>query len=207
VWSGNRFLKRVNGPKYSVPGAIITTFLIRPDGRCKMSVAEKIKQLPISREGPKLRWLEGLRRRRDVDLFDEMERMFEHMMSSSPTGWLHPARMEWPGLQAGSPKVDVIDRENDILLRAEVPGMKKEDIEVTMTDDLVTIRGSAQKEEKREEGDYYYSETSRGEFSRSVTLPAHVDGSKAKATYTDGMLELTLPKLQSAKRHKIDIGG
>ena len=173
-----------------------------------MTVAEKIKQLPITREKPRS-WLEGFRRRRAVDPFEDMERMFEHMMSSNyPTGWLHPLRMDWPSrltLEGNTPKVDVIDRENDILVRAEVPGVKKEDIEVTMTDDLVTIRGTAQEEEKREEGDYYYCETSRGEFSRSITLPAHVDGNKAKASYRDGVLELTLPKLQSAKRHKIDI--
>ena len=173
-----------------------------------MSVAEKIRQLPVSREGPKLRWLEGFRRRHDVDLFEDMEKMFERMMGNYPTGWLHPMRMDWPGrgfMEAFTPRVDVIDRDKDILLRAELPGVKKDDIEVTMTDDMVTIRGSARKEEKREEGDYYYAETSRGEFSRSVTLPSHVDGSKATARYTDGVLELTLPKLESAKRHKIDI--
>jgi HSP20 family protein len=175
-----------------------------------MNVAEKIKQLPKTRETPKSRWLEGFRRRH-ADPFEEMERMFEHMMSSTyPTGWLRPLRTDWPfrfGAEGNIPKVDVIDRESDILLRAEIPGVKKDDIEVTMSDDLVTIRGTAQKEEKREEDEYYYCETSRGEFSRSVTLPAHVDGSKAKATYKDGLLELTLPKLQSAKRHKINIAG
>ncbi|MDT8388402.1 MAG: Hsp20/alpha crystallin family protein [Thiogranum sp.] len=159
-----------------------------------MDIAEKVRKLPIP--GAKRR-PQGMRRRRDMDLFEDMQSLFENMLGTYTGGW--------PEMQAGIPKVDVIDRDNEILVRAEVPGVKKDDIDVTMTDDLVTIRGSTQQEEKREEGDYYYRETSRGEFSRSISLPAHVDGSKAKAKYTDGVLELTLPKVQGSKRHKIDI--
>ena len=176
-----------------------------------MSKAAKVKQLPVSKEKPKLRWLEGFRRRHAADPFEEMERMFEHMMTSTdPSGWLRPFRMDWPGwpgVETAAPKVDVIDRDREIVLRAEVPGVSKDDLEITMTDDSVTIRGTARHEEKKEEGDYYYCETSRGEFSRSVTLPAHVDGSKAQATYKDGILELTLPKLETAQRHKVEIAG
>lgn len=176
-----------------------------------MSKADKVKQLPVSKEKPKLRWLEGFRRRHAGDPFEEMERMFEHMMSNYyPTGWLRPLRMDWPGwmgTDTTAPRVDVIDRDNELVLRAEVPGVSRDDLEITMTDDSVTIRGTSKREEKKEEGDYYYCETSRGEFSRSVTLPAHVDGSKARAEYKDGILELTLPKLETARRHKIPIAG
>ncbi len=153
-----------------------------------MDIAEKVRQLPIP--GAKRRPMQGMRRRRDIDLF-------ENMLGTYTGGW--------PEMQVGIPKVDVIDHDDEILLRAEIPGVKKDDIDVSMTDDLVTIRGTAQQEEKREEGDYYYRETSRGEFSRSISLPAHVDGSKAKAKYADGVLELTLPKVQGSKRHKINI--
>ncbi|MCO6413457.1 MAG: Hsp20/alpha crystallin family protein [Thiogranum sp.] len=176
-----------------------------------MSKAEKVRHLPISKEKPRLRWLEGFRRRQAADPFEEMERMFDHMMTNYfPTGWLHPMKMDWTGRAGaaiGAPKVDLIDKDSEILLRAEVPGVTKDNLEVTMTDDSVTIRGTSQHEEKEEEGDYYYSETSRGEFSRSVTLPAHVDGSKATATYKDGILELTLPKLETSRRHKLEIAG
>ena len=176
-----------------------------------MSKAGKVRQLPISKEKPKLRWLEGFRRRPAADPFEEMERMFEHMMTNyHPTGWLRPFKMDWPawaGAETAAPRVDVIDRDNEIILRAEVPGVSKDDLEITMTDDSVTIRGTSKREEKKEEGDYYYCETSRGEFSRSVTLPAHVDGSKAQAQYKDGVLELTLPKLETARRHKVEITG
>lgn len=160
-----------------------------------MDIAEKVRQLPIP--GAKRRPMQGMRRRRDTDLFEDMQSLFENMLGTYSGGW--------PEMQMGIPKVDVIDRDDEILVRAEVPGLKKDDIDVTMTDDLVTIRGTAQQEEKREEGDYYYRETSRGEFSRSIRLPAHVDGSKAKAKYADGVLELTLPKVQGSKRHKINI--
>ncbi|HKK13588.1 MAG TPA: Hsp20/alpha crystallin family protein, partial [Gammaproteobacteria bacterium] len=100
---------------------------------------------------------------------------------------------------------DVIDRDNDILVRAEIPGVAKEDLDLSLNDRTVTLRGTVRREQKKEEGDYYFAETSQGEFSRTVALPAEVDGSKAKASYRDGVVELTLPKAETAKRHRIPI--
>jgi HSP20 family protein len=101
--------------------------------------------------------------------------------------------------------VDVIDRDNEIVVKAEVPGVKKEDIKVSITDHTLTIRGAteAKKEEKRE--NYYFSELSKGEFARTLTLPEEVDTSGASAKVVDGMLEITLPKRESAKRHAVDV--
>ena len=98
-----------------------------------------------------------------------------------------------------------MDKEEVVIVRAEVPGMKKEDLEVSVTDNTVTIRGSTKHEEKTEEGEYYRCEISRGEFSRTVGLPAEVDGDKAKATFKDGVLELTLPKVAVSKRRSIKV--
>lgn len=90
-------------------------------------------------------------------------------------------------------------------MRAEVPGVKKEDLDVSTTDNTVTIKGSTRHEEKEEKGDYYRSEITRGSFSRTVALPSEVDSAKAKARYKDGILELTLPKVNKSKRRTVKV--
>ncbi len=139
---------------------------------------------------------------RPLSLFDEMERWLDEFF---PRGWLRPAAWA-PDLEAGTlPQIDVIDREEDILVRAAVPGYSKDDIEVTATDDSVTLRGSRKEEHKEEKGDYYCHEIRMGNFTRTLQLPAAVDGSRAEAKFRDGMLELVLPKQPQAKRQKIEI--
>jgi HSP20 family protein len=103
------------------------------------------------------------------------------------------------------PKVDVVERDNEIVVRAEVPGVDKKDLDVSVSDNAVTIKGSTRHEEKEEKGDYYHHEISTGTFSRMVSLPANVDGSKAKADFKDGVLELTIPKVGQSKRHSIKL--
>ena len=140
---------------------------------------------------------------RPAGMLDEMERMFENFM---PRRWMKPFHHEqqaWMG-EAG-PHMDVIDRDDCIIVRAALPGIKKEDLEVSTTTHSVTIRGSTRSETKEEKGEYYRHEISEGNFLRTVTLPASVDESEVKAVFKDGMLELTLPKLESAKRHTIVI--
>lgn len=138
--------------------------------------------------------------------FDEMERMFENFL---PSGWLRPMRTPmWGGeLAPGAkiPPVDIIDRDEEIVLRAEMPGIDKDSIDVSLSDNSVTLRGSSRHEEKESDEHYYRSEISRGAFSRTVTLPADVDGDKAKATFKEGVLELTMPKIERSKRHSIKV--
>jgi len=137
--------------------------------------------------------------------FENMERMFDEFLGR---GWLRPFRREWPAfpeLEISAPKIDVIDRDEEVVVRAEVPAVKKEDLEVSVSGNLLTIRGETRHEEKEEKGDYYRCEISSGAFSRMVTLPAEVDESKAKASLKDGVLELTLPKLEQAKRRTIKV--
>ena len=90
-------------------------------------------------------------------------------------------------------------------LRAELPGFRKEDVEISVSGNLLTISGETGSEEKEEKGEYYRSEISRGAFSRTLALPVEVDESKAKASMKDGMLELTLPKIEKARRRTITI--
>lgn len=139
--------------------------------------------------------------------FEEMERIFE---ASFPGTWMRPWR--WPTFnelttpfEGRMPKVDIIDRESEVLVRAELPGVDKDNIEVSITDSTVRIKGTTSKEEKEEEGNYYRHETMRGEFSRTVSLPADINTEKANARFKDGVLELVMPKSERAKRRSIKV--
>ncbi len=104
------------------------------------------------------------------------------------------------------PRVDVIDQESDVLVKAELPGFAKEDIDVSVTDHTMTIRASRKEEtEQDEDGDYYLREVSRHSIARTLQLPASVDYGKATASCRDGVLEVRLPKLAEAKRRRIAI--
>jgi HSP20 family protein len=142
--------------------------------------------------------------------FDEMERMMERVFGESPgPGWVRPWRARWPAWselpELHMPKVDVIDRDDEIVVRAELPGVEKKDVEISTSENSVTIKGSTKHETKEEKGDFYRCEISRGAFSRTVTLPAQVDSEKGKASMRDGVLELTLPKVEKSKRRTISV--
>ena len=145
---------------------------------------------------------------RALSPFEEMDRMFDQYFRR---GWMRPWRFEWPSLpdvglpEMIVPKVDVIDRENEVVVKAEIPGVEKKDLDISVGEDTVTIKGSTRHEEKEEKGDYYRCEISRGAFSRTVALPATVDGGKAKGSFKDGVLELILPKVEKAKRHAVKV--
>jgi HSP20 family protein len=138
--------------------------------------------------------------------WEEMERALARLM---PRGWPRPWRGEWPSwadvapFGARLPRVDVIDRENEVILRAEVPGLTKDDLEVSVSDRAVTIRGELKRE--ADSGEYYYQEMSAGAFARTVSLPAAVDAKQAKVRLKDGILTMTLPKTEAETRHKIPI--
>lgn len=103
------------------------------------------------------------------------------------------------------PKVDVIDGKEDVKVYVEVPGVKKEDLDVSMTDHSITIKGKTSRKDETKEADYYRCEIEQGEFSRTVSLPAEVEGSKVNAKFQDGVLRLTIPKLEQSRRHTIKI--
>lgn len=141
--------------------------------------------------------------------FEEMERFFDDYFSR---GWLRPlrwARPSWADLpmpfEGSMPRVDVLDREDEIIVKAEVPGVDKKDLDVSVTENSVSIKGSTSHEEKEEKDDYYRCEISSGSFSRTVRLPADVDAAKARSKFKDGILELVLPKVKKAKRHTVKV--
>ena len=141
--------------------------------------------------------------------WEEMDRWFERM---GRQGWLRPGFWEWPPhfesigpFRGGSPKVDVVDRDTEVVVRAELPGVAKDDLDVTVTDDSVTLKAHTSHEEKEEKGEYYRREMSYGEYQRTVPLPHTVNGEKARATFNDGVLELTLPKVEKTSRKKVKV--
>jgi len=146
---------------------------------------------------------------RAISPFEEMNRLFEGFF---PHGWMHPMHREWPtwgslekSFEGRMPKVDVMDRDNELVVRAELPGVEKDDLDISLTNDSVTIKATTKQESKEEKGDYHRREISQGSFSRTIALPASVQGDQAKAQFKDGVLELTLPKTTPAKRHNIKV--
>lgn len=140
--------------------------------------------------------------------FDDMDRWFEDFFSRRwprVFDWGSPLSETGLFLGSGVPKVDIIDHDNEIEIQAALPGVKKEDLDVSITENSVTIRASARQEEKKEGKHYYRREISRGEFQRTIALPAYVNGDQAKASFKDGILDITLPKTEISKRKSIEI--
>ena len=104
-----------------------------------------------------------------------------------------------------SPAVDMYDNEKEIVVKAEVPGIDKDDINITVTDNTLIIKGETKKDEETKEEDYYYAERTFGSFSRRLELPEKVQESKIKANFKDGILEVHLPKAPEAKAKKIKV--
>jgi HSP20 family protein len=138
-------------------------------------------------------------------MLDDMDRMFEGFLGR-PFGprWLPSIR--WPEeMEMSYPAVDIFEDSRHVMVKAELPGMKKEELDVNITEDAITISGEKKKEEKMEEKDYYRIERSHGSFSRTFSFPSEVQSAKAKASFQDGVLEVKIPKTESAKKKKIKV--
>lgn len=139
--------------------------------------------------------------------FEALEKRFEDFIRQ-PFAMLGPSW--WPSLKMPeevSPVIDIFEEGNDIVVKAELPGMKKDDIEVRLSDGAITISGEKRKEETIEKKDYYRFERSFGAFSRAFSLPLEVQVDKAKAQFKDGILEVRIPKSEEAikKEKKVKI--
>jgi len=134
--------------------------------------------------------------------FDEAERWFEEAFRR-PFSLLSRRRWPWTRmseLEEISPSVDIFEKGNDLVVKAELPGIRKEDIEVSVTDHTMRISGEKKCEEKIEKKDYYWEERSYGSFTRSFQLPSEVQTDKAEAKFKDGVLEIRIPKTEEAKK-------
>ena len=101
--------------------------------------------------------------------------------------------------------LEVFEKEDKYVVRAELPGMKEEDIDVSIVGDTLTIKGERKAESEVKKEDYYCCERSYGSFFRSIALPSNVDAEKIEAGYEDGVLEISLSKVVEVKPKKLTI--
>lgn len=134
-----------------------------------------------------------------VSIQDEMNKMFEDLFGRKSQRWTEPEDGLW------SPSVDVSETKDDIVLTAEVPGLKKEDIKLSVQDNVLTISGEKKIEKEEKDANYHRLERSFGSFCRSFTLPTPVQPDKIKASYKEGVLKVTLPKTEEVKPKEIPI--
>lgn len=128
-------------------------------------------------------------------LQDEMNRMFSDFFEESP-------EKEWATI---TPSIDLIDGKDKVTVNIEVPGMKKEDVEISLKDDLLTIRGEKKEEKEEQEETRYYVERTYGRFLRTISLPSGVKADEVKATYKDGVLKIELPKAEEEKVREVKV--
>ena len=134
---------------------------------------------------------------------DEIDRVFGDFgfgprWSSAPV-WGEPSIANW------APNVDVFRKENELVIKADLPGLKKNDVSVDVTDDTVTIQGERRQEREEEHEGYYRSERSYGSFCRVIPLPEGAITEQAKATFRDGVLEISLPVPPASQGRRLEI--
>ena len=131
-------------------------------------------------------------------LRDEIDRLFESPLSTL-------TEVTQPFLSGWLPAVDVFQDKDNITVKAELPGMKKEEIEISLHDGALTLSGERKVEQNHENAESCRSERFLGRFHRTLPLPASVDAEKVKATYKDGILTVVLPKAEEAKPKQIEV--
>jgi HSP20 family protein len=131
------------------------------------------------------------------NLRDEIDRLFEQPLAEFArtsqlfSGW--------------APALDIYEDKDNLYVKAELPGMKREDIDVSLHDGTLSISGERKSEQKHEDGEIYRAERFVGKFQRTVSLPNPVAADKVKAQYRDGLLTVTLPKTEESKPKHIDV--
>ena len=138
--------------------------------------------------------------------FRELEEMEKRLSTIFGRQSLRPdGEKEAMTMAEWSPLVDISEDEKEYIIKAEIPEIKKEDVKLTVQDNVLTISGE-RKSEKEEKGKKYHRvERTYGSFLRSFTLPEDADGSKVAAEYKDGMLNVRLPKSEKAKPKSIEV--
>lgn len=159
-----------------------------------------------------MRWLDPYEEIRRMQR--RMEKMFEDFWERP--GWTRPAlpgkRGEIEPFEGAEiyehfrePFTDVIETDKEVIVTAEIPGVEKSDIKISAAEDRVEISAETKREVKEEKKGYVRRERSYEKFYRALTLPAAVDASKAKASYKNGVLEVTLPKTEATKKTSVKV--
>ena len=130
-----------------------------------------------------------------VTMRDDMDRLFQTFFGGQPQALDEFWR----------PAIDIEESNGNLMVRAEIPGMTKEDIKVSVKEDMLKISGERKQENKTKEKTFHRIERSYGKFERIIRLPSEVDADKVKASYKDGVLNVTLPKPESMQPKQIDV--
>jgi HSP20 family protein len=127
----------------------------------------------------------------------EMDRLWENFFGERPFSRVW--EREW------TPSLDMSETKDNFVVKTEVPGIDAKDIDISLTGDVLTIKGEKKQEKEEKEEDYHLIERGYGSFSRSVRLPAEVESSEIKAAYKNGVLTITLPKSEKVKAKEVKI--
>lgn len=130
-----------------------------------------------------------------VSLRDDMDRFFKSFFGSS----LEEVEGFW------APVIDIEEDNDNYYVRAEIPGIKKEDVKISVRGNAISVSGERKQESETKNKTFHRVERSYGRFRRTVTLPSEIDADTVKATYKDGILTITLPKPESAKPKEIEV--
>jgi HSP20 family protein len=135
----------------------------------------------------------------------DMERMMDDFFDRRMRPWWPERWLRTEGFSTNVPALDVFEEKDELVVKAELPGIEKDNVEVNLTDHTLTIKGEKKKEEEVKEEKYYRSERSYGSFVRTLQLPADVQSDKVKASFKNGVLEVRLPKTEEAKGKEIKV--
>jgi HSP20 family protein len=127
----------------------------------------------------------------------EMDRLWENFFGERPLGRIW--EREW------APSLDMSETKDNYVVKAEVPGIDAKHIDISLTGDILSIRGEKKQEKEEKEEEYHLVERNYGSFSRSVRIPAEVESNKIKASYKNGILTITLPKSEKVKAKEVKI--
>jgi HSP20 family protein len=130
-------------------------------------------------------------------LREEMDRLWNRFFGEREA--LEPFRGEWV------PSLDVSETKDNVLVKAEIPGMDPKEIDISYAEGILTVRGERKQEKEEKDENYHMIERRYGSFSRSVRLPHEVKSDRIKANYKDGVLRITLPKSEEAKKKEVKI--
>jgi len=134
-----------------------------------------------------------------TSLRQAMNRLFED-------AFVRPSRL-WPELVGEEPALDVYQTDKNVVVKASLPGIKPEEVDISVTGDVLTIKGEHKEEEEEKKADYFRRERRYGAFHRSMALPVSVKAEKAEATFENGVLTITLPKTEEVKPKQIKVKG
>lgn len=157
-----------------------------------MAIRDLVKNNPLKKNIPV--------RREDLmspfySLQKEINRIFDDFMSDlAPSKWFGEEEMSFV------PSIDVKEKDKEIIVKAELPGMDADDIDISISDDVLTLRGEKKEEKEEKQGDYYHHELSYGSFHRDIPLPAEIETDRVDAEFKKGVLTVRLPKKPEAQR-------